>query len=203
MFLQKLCKQFWIVHQFENPGSAEAEARPDVESQTAVAAEAIANPPLAVIAPPQKFPPVPCSQQKDLCMHLLFCQNNPPQQPEGAKGPGAGMKPPGQGGRGRSTPSTGRRFQTLRATRLTGPQGSQAHSIVWREISGFFSKVPPDIENILRKKNNGVSQELQPFEFCFWYKERSSVMGQAKKQIEEHMKTSVLLYINFLRKTRI
>lgn len=50
MFLQKLSK--CSVHQVENPGSAEAEARPDVESQTAVAAEAIANPPLAVTAPP-------------------------------------------------------------------------------------------------------------------------------------------------------
>lgn len=40
-FLHKLSK--CSVHQFENTDSVEAEARPDVESQTAAAAEAIAS----------------------------------------------------------------------------------------------------------------------------------------------------------------
>lgn len=62
MFFHNLSK--CSVHQYENTDNAEAEARTDVELQTAVAIEATANSPLAVITPPRKFPYVPCSQQK-------------------------------------------------------------------------------------------------------------------------------------------
>lgn len=62
MFLHELSK--CSVHQYENTDSAEAEARTDAELQTAVAVEATANSPLVVVTPPQKFPHVPCSQQK-------------------------------------------------------------------------------------------------------------------------------------------
>lgn len=58
------------VHQYENTGRDEAEARTDVELQTAAAVEAIANSPLVVTAPPWKLPCVPCSLSGDLGLHL-------------------------------------------------------------------------------------------------------------------------------------
>lgn len=179
MFLHKLSK--CSVHQSENTDSVEAEARPDVESQTAVAAEAIANSPLGVIAPPWKLPPVPCSQQKDLWIcscTFLHRQQTQPHQLERAKGTGAGIKPTGQGRRCRSTPSTGRGLQTVRATtagrasRFTG----MLHTLEGN-IRIFFQKVAPDKENTLRKKIIMCLKNYNHLNLFFWCKERSSVMG--------------------------
>lgn len=141
-FLHKLSK--CSVHQFESTDSVEAEARPDVESQTAAAAEAIANSPLVVIAPPWKLPCVPCCQLRGFAHapssttsktnHISLKEQNELElwvNPVSV----------GWGRRCRSTPSTGRRFQTVTATAAgTAPRFSCTfHTLEWY-IKIFFKK---------------------------------------------------------------
>lgn len=155
MFLHKLCK--CSVHQFENTDSAEAEARPDVESQTAVAAEAIANSPLGVIAPPWKSPRVPCSQQKG-SVHSPSSTtskiNHSSLKEQNELELWLNLCRAGWGRRCRSTPSTGRRFQTVRATTAaTASRFTCMLHTLYMDISGFFfQKLAPDKENIFKKK---------------------------------------------------
>lgn len=139
MFLHELSK--CSVHQYENTDSAEAEARTDAELQTAVAVEATANSPLVVVTPPQKFPHVPCSQQKgsvhapsstsSKINHISLKEQNELEL-------WLNLVSVGWGRRCRSTPSTARRFQAVRAT--TADVASRFTCMLQSDIWGFLSK---------------------------------------------------------------
>lgn len=91
----------------------------------------------------------PAASRGNLLITFLYHQQNQPHQPKRVKWTRAVSKSSvGWGRRCRSTPSTGRRFQTVTATAAAMASRFTYFGVVYQN---FFQKVAPDKENTFKK----------------------------------------------------